>query len=621
MHISFYRRPLFILLVIYALYLALSLKIPEPPHDLVFAKDALVEALVTGYPVLKGGEMAFESSLLTINGQKTGFKVYARCRQNCPVILRGQKLTLLGAVEAVQNKINFGSFDWAKYLARKHIFAQLNIERVENAETASLFWVAVSKARNSILNVFEKNFDKDLLPVLGGITIGEKGDINKTLYEAFQDSGAMHLLVASGGNVGFVTLIIYFLCSLLGAGRKTAASLALFSAGLYTLTAGADAPLLRAYIMTICATAGFLLGRKSGILHGFTAAALFILIINPQALFEAGFQMSFLATLAIILFTSNFKLSFKINRFFKIVLQLFFISLAAQLALMPVFTNYFYKVSLAAVVSNIILVPLSGVIMAGGFLVWLLSLLHAGFVFESAVWTLKYLLVLFRALVEFFADFGLSKITIAAFGWPAVAAYFTALFAFLNYPIMKRKFLYGVCCGFIVLAIMFLAPFVDRNAKHILEGRYGKSLLLKESGKTKLIGAGIEGGIIRKAVLAGGSKKIDCLFLSGTNKSASYALENLENIKIKNIYMPYADIYKETQERLFKFNAAVAMLWPGDEACGVKAAKAWYLDNKNRPYEREGAGSLSYAAGGFYVSGNIKEILTAREFEKFAVIK
>ena len=77
----------------------------------------------------------------------------------------------------------------------------------------------------------------------------------------------MHLLVASGGNVGFVTLIVYFLCSLLGLKRLARALLALSFALLYTFAAGADAPLTRAYIMTLAATIGFILGRKSGIMH------------------------------------------------------------------------------------------------------------------------------------------------------------------------------------------------------------------------------------------------------------------------------------------------------------------------------------------------------------------
>ena len=127
----------------------------------------------------------------------------------------------------------------------------------------------------------------------------------------------MHLLVASGSNVGFVTILIYFLCSLFIVSRYKKSFLALFFALIYTLIAGADAPLIRAYLMTLTSTIGFLLGRKSGLLQGLILAGFLILLFNPQSLFEAGFEMSFLATLAIVLFSTNFSLKYRLNKITK----------------------------------------------------------------------------------------------------------------------------------------------------------------------------------------------------------------------------------------------------------------------------------------------------------------
>ncbi|MDR0734761.1 MAG: ComEC family competence protein, partial [Elusimicrobiota bacterium] len=497
MHISFYRRPLFIILAIYAACLALSLKPPEP-KPFAATGNADVEAAVISYPQVKGGRTAFFAYI-----KEQNLNAYVSCH-NCPQILRGQLVMLRGSIAPVESDDNFGSFNWAKYLARKNIFAQIRAEHVRVAGVYSRFWAGLSVVRNDILNTFQNNFDADLSAILTGITIGEKGDISRRLYAAFQDSGAMHLLVASGGNVGFITLIVYFLCSMLGAGRKTSAAAALALAALYTLVAGADAPLLRAYLMTLFATIGFMLGRKSGVLQGFTAAALLILIINPQSLFEAGFQMSFLATLGIILLVSNFRLDFGTHKILTFALRVFFVSLAAQAALLPVFTNYFYKISFTAALSNILLVPLSGIIMGCGFLTWLLSLLHLDFIFKAAVFVLGFLLAVFKLLVEFFADFNLSKYAAGALKPTTVAAYYIALFAFLNLPIIKRKILYGVFWCSLIFILLFCGLFTARNAQHILRGRYADALLIKESGKIKVIGAGVSADVLRKAVLASG---------------------------------------------------------------------------------------------------------------------
>jgi competence protein ComEC len=612
MHISFYRRPLFLVLLLYAACLALFLKPPAAPPSFAAAKNTEIEAEVISYPQRLGARATFFARI-----KEQNLNAYVSC-SDCPLLLRGQLVLLRGDIAPVESDDNFGSFNWAQYLARKNVFAQIRARDAQVTGVYSRFWTGLSVIRNSILNTFRNNFDADLSAVLTGITIGEKSNISRALYAAFQDSGAMHLLVASGGNVGFVTLIVYFLCSLLGAGRRTSAAAALLLAALYTLIAGADAPLLRAYLMTLFATIGFILGRKSGVLQGFTAAALLILIINPQSLFEAGFQMSFLATLGIILLVSNFRLDFGKHKILTFILRLFFVSLAAQAALLPVFTNYFYKISFTAAVSNILLVPLSGIIMGCGFLTWLLSFLHADFLFKAAVYGLDFLLVIFKLLVEFFAGFALSKYTASALKPAAAAAYYAALFALLNLPIIKRKILYGVFWCFVIFTLLLCGLFTGRSARHILRGRYAETLLIKESGKIKIIGAGVSAQALRKAVLAGGRAEIECLFLNSAAKSASYALRGLEDIAIKNIYLPAADIPSETMARVQKFNAAPKLLAPDDAACGVTAANPWYKTKDGGIFTRAAErGNLSYiTADGLHTAGNMKDILTTAQLRE-----
>lgn len=617
MHISFYKRPLFILLVLYALCLCVFLKTPEAPQQaLISMPSADMEAVITSYPRSKKETKLFQASLLTLNGKPHNLKAYVHC-SSCEGLERGQKISFKGSLSTVKAVDNFGSFNWAKFLARKQIFNEIKTEGIDNAQTFSVFWVSLSKVRNSILTTFESRYDASLLPILSGITIGEKGDIDQALYTAFQDSGAMHLLVASGGNVGFVTLIVYFICSLFGAGRKTSAVFALSLAGFYTLIAGADAPLLRAYLMTISATIGFMLGRKSGVLQGFVIAALIILIVNPQSLFEAGFQMSFLATLSIILLVSNFKMFQKMSRLPRFVLQLFFVSLIAQLSLLPVFTNYFYKVSFTAAASNILLVPLSGIIMAGGFIVWLASFIPVDFVFNILSSSLELLLWTFKILVEFFADFRLSKIVASALKPTTIIVYFIVLFTFLNRPIVKSKIIYTLFWSWVIIFVLLIGCFNSGRQTHVLEGRYNKALFVKEKGKVKIIGAGIQGDILKKAVLASGSKKIDCLFLNGVSKSNIYGLNDFKDIKIKRVYLPYNNLPKESQAAISSLKAKGTMIWPGEEHCGVKAVHPWFILDDGDFYINEASGqNLSYIFKDYHTSGNMKEILSQKEFNQ-----
>jgi competence protein ComEC len=619
MHISVYKRPLFLILIIYSVLLALFLKVPSAKEgDISFYTDGSrhnLEAVITSYPVAKTEGKAFIAKAISVDGKPAKGYFYVAC-ETCGDILRGQKISYQGTLYLPEEDTNVGSFNWAKYLARKNIFCQSTVK--ENVQVAdySRFWVYLSRARSSILGVFNKNFGPQLAPVLAGITIGEKASIDKDLHIAFQDSGAMHLLVASGSNVGFVTLVVYFLCSLLGAGRFPSAFAALFLALLYTLIAGADAPLVRAYIMTFSSTVGFLLGRKSGVLQGFIIAALAILIFNPQSIFNAGFQMSFLAALSIIFLASNFKLSAKLPESLKFILRIFFVSLAAQAALMPVFTNYFYKVSLSAVFSNIILVPLSGIIMAGGFVVWFLSFIHVDFIFKAGVFALKELVFIFTFLVQFFAALPWSKVIVSALNPFSVAAYFIALFGLLNLPLVKRKIIYLSALFTITAALCGYGIYSYLTAQYSIKGRYSFSVLIKENGQTKVIGGGVDAKTLSRAVLATGNTKIDCLFLNGLSKSAAYGLKELKDIKIRNIYLPYGDVAEETAQLILASGAQTKMLWSGESACGIIAKEPWY-QNKDGQISTGGGNNLSYQYKGIETSGNLKQIKNSNDIIKF----
>ncbi len=618
MHPSFYKRPFLIVFLVYVLFLALFLKVPKPKQDDIFYKlplKAELSAYINSYPRNKENKQLFTADILTLNGIKQKGKIYLSC-QDCSELQRGQIITFDGNLFIPSDSANYGSFEWNKYLARKHIFTQGNIDRVIKIESPKSFWFYLAKVRTSILNVFRDNLPPNSAAILSGITLGEKGYISDTLYTAFQDSGAMHLLVASGGNVGFITLIVYFFCSLFIGGRKRIAFTALAAALLYTLIAGADAPLLRAYLMTVAGTFGFILGRKSGIMQGLLLAAFFILIVNPQSLFEAGFQMSILATCAIILFTSNFKINYQIPPVIRWCFELFFISLCAQLALGPVFTNYFYKISFSAVFSNLFLVPLSAVLMVGGFILWLVSFVK--FIFVPVLFVIKFLLLCFEYLVNFFASLPMSNITAPALKSTTIIAYYILLFYLLNLPLFKKK-LKSFIIVFILAALVFSGGiFIKPQEVTVLKGRYNLNVILLDGNQTKILGASINGSTARKALLALGSKEIDCLFINSLSKSYFYMLNDF-NLKIKNIYLPYGKIPAEVVPLLKDTGAEIVQIFPTQNYCGVTIENGWILiDGKKQVGTNN---NLSFSFEDISTSSNLKTVKTANNIINFNSIK
>ena len=585
MHYSYYKRPLLLLLVLYVALLSCFYR-PAPSSDDVYHKIPLKTVALTGkvvsFPVLKKNGYNAVVKVLAVNGEKTGGYVYARFKEYTPAW--HETLQLQGRLKKPYSIAMLGNFDWGAYLATQHVSTEMAVSSAQQKAPPSFFFRAIAAVRADILKVFEQNFPRNLAAIAGGVLLGERGEIDGGLYSDFQDSGAIHLLVASGGNVGFVTLIVFAFCALFGAGRKKTVVLALVIAGVYTLIAGADAPLVRAYFMTVCAVTGYLLHRNSGVFQGLIISCFVILLFNPACVFETGFEMSFLATLAIIVCLNTYQLPAAWPRWVKFFVQIFMATLCTQLVLLPVFTNVFFKVSFAGLLSNMLLVPLASLLMGLSFAYYVFSLLHMGFVLhaltQGTLWT-------FEQLVRFFASFPFSSVTAAAWrpGW--IVSYYTGLFLLFNLPqkiFVRRIWKYA-------LAVMVLAPAVQYlffNPPTVwLLNEWNKNAVLVRlpNGSRLLFGAAIDGDKLSRAVLRSGGTQLDAVFISEDAAKQTKEIKELQKqITVKKVVLPFADV------------------WPGEEITvrGTQVRAEWgLLKNRqgalwrNRGYSG-GRDSLSY---------------------------
>ena len=450
MHPSVYKRPLLWLLAVLITGLSLFYSPRPGKRDVsrfLLPGEVTLVGRVDSFAILKKDRQNAWLTVSSLNGVPVTGRVYARLNDFTP----GWKDTLqvTGHLQEPYAVELPGNFNWRNYLAHKQTFAEIKASGVLRVKQAAWPWRVIRQVRQDILHTFTASFPPQLAGIAGGVLLGERGDFPPALYTAFQDSGAIHLLVASGGNVGFVTLLTLAVGFAVGLRRRPLLLVALGTAGLYTLIAGADAPLLRAYLMTVCACAGYFLGRNSGILQGLILSGLIILCVTPSAVFDAGFQMSFLATLSIVIFLNNFHVPETWPKLLRFFTQIFLATLASQLALLPIFTNVFYKVSLTGLVSNMILVPLASGLMGIGFVYYLLTLLHAGILLYYPFW---WGLLLFQSLVEFFASLRFSALAATAWNGGSVAAYYILLFWISQLP--HKAFFKKLCAPCLLAAFL-----------------------------------------------------------------------------------------------------------------------------------------------------------------------
>ncbi|MBI4056510.1 MAG: ComEC/Rec2 family competence protein [Elusimicrobia bacterium] len=564
MHPSHFRRPLFWVLVSYILLLCLlkswGFFDRLPPLDVAHhAPLSFVElkGAVSDFPRQRAGRLEFPLQATSLNGEKATGMVWVQAQGNVSLFWR-DSVTLTGNLERIP-RTNF----WrkgARSLLRVNSpkFVAIDISSRSSA-LQSVFLI-----RSRLLKIFFDSFPPDRAGILCGVVLGEKSSIPRELNQAFRDSGTMHLLVASGSNVTFVTGLMFLLASWVGLRRKPALLLGVCAAGFYTLCAGADAPLLRAYAMTLAGCLGYLLDRDSGIFQGLLLALATLLIVSPESLFQVGFQMSFLAALSLVIVFSHWKIPSEWPRSFRYLAALFVASLAAESALFPIMANTFHRISLVGIFSNMVVVPLTEVLMGMGFLLFILAGLPGTSLFHAGVALTDLFLRLVEFSVRFFAGIPFSSISTSGIGTGWSLMYYGVAASLWVFPqaALRWKFL-GTGLLFSALAFS-MAWVLPSRPEVILLGNFSPlSFLFKEpGGSTFLVGSGGPASRVAQNLSHWGTKELKGIFLPSLQKREEKLVEDLaEIIPIRALYTPPTTVRGHALDRFQETLKTKNILW------------------------------------------------------------
>jgi len=612
---SYYRRPLFLLLLVYAagIYLFRA-HLLKPDDALPFAlprSGALIEGRVSQYPVPGRGGVHFALETESVYGRplKTGLMVYARSMGGASC---RDKVSFLADLDEPPGAAMPGGLDWADFLARRGITAQARARDVELTGRANPFIRLARAFHYSALETYGLSLPAESAAVMGGIVLGDNKSVPQGLKTAYQDSGAMHLLIAAGLKEGFVVAIVFFFCSWLGLGRKYCGLAALGISGLYVIAAGFDAPLVRSYLMFSTGLGAYLLKREAGAFHALTVACLAILLFSPRSLFEAGFQMSFLAVYGLCVGMSLWVEYLKVKGFLGKVLELFLVSFFTQLGLYPLLAFYFHKVSLISLFSNIVLVPASYIVMALGFLMAFFS--KAGPVFRALAWAGGASVDLFDKGVWFFAELPFAYIRVPEPSVWVVAGYFILAFAVLHAPLFgfRNRRLYAVLA--LGLGVMAIGPLGRaavpgaRSCRAVLFGDADTScaFVYANPGGLYIVNPGIDGGKLAEAVFSGGGRTVEGALLTSLERKNFSGLEKLSGlVGIRTVLVPYGPQPPELKRvlaELEKNGTVVGRMWP-DLPDGGPVNAFWDGDG---PGYTGGSDILGWEIGGVRIGGGGK---------------
>ncbi len=220
------------------------------------------------------------------------------------VFLYGQRIRLRARLRLPRNYGNPGAMDTRGYLRRQGIDA-LGSARVAEVElldgrggSRAGAWIAA--VRRSLLAQMSLLWGPRDAPILTAMLIGEASLIDRETRQNFQRTGTYHILVVSGMNVGLMAFPVFWVLRRLRLGEGVTTIVTMLVTGAYTLLTDLGSPVLRATFMLWIYLLARLLYRDSRApLNALGIAALALLVLDPRALFDPSFQMTFIAVLAI----------------------------------------------------------------------------------------------------------------------------------------------------------------------------------------------------------------------------------------------------------------------------------------------------------------------------------
>lgn len=333
-----------------------------------------------------------------------------------PPLTEGQRVAAPLKVHPATGFRNPGTFDYAAHLAREgvRVVATARAESLTPLDDPSPPWAV--RVRHASVTAMGRALPPTSAALLAGLLLGDRAELPRDIDDAFRRAGVYHVLAVSGFNVALLAAAVWALCRLARLPRRASAATAIVVVIGFALVVGPSPSVLRAVVMAVLVLAALILERDASVTNSLALAALAILAVRPGDLFDPGFQLSFAATLGIVVAP--------LPR--GAILGALGVSAAAQLAVLPVALAHFNQLSTIGVVANLGVVPLAGAATIVGLVAVGLSFLSetVGGVAFDAVWPV---LLALRGVVALAARVPGAVVHLPAPGWIAVTCYLGGL--------------------------------------------------------------------------------------------------------------------------------------------------------------------------------------------------
>lgn len=298
--------------------------------------------------------------------------IYIQKSQSAAGLNAGERILVHTTFKEPPGNVNPEGFNYKNYLYLQGISATAYADSTHWEKAGQNTTFSITKPARStqsrLIDIYKSyGITGDEYAVLSALTLGYTDELQPELMAGYSASGAMHILSVSGLHVGIVYMVIAFLLRFLS-GRKSLliirAVVIILFLWVYAFITGLSPSVIRSAMMFSFVAIGTAFERKSQIFNTVFASAFLILLFNPNYIFNVGFQLSYAAVISILVFQKPFSAALPVSgKFLKSLRDLLTVSVAAQLGTLPFTLYYFQQFPNYFLITNLIAIPLSGLII------------------------------------------------------------------------------------------------------------------------------------------------------------------------------------------------------------------------------------------------------------------
>lgn len=315
----------------------------------------------------------------------------------------GDCMILKTKFNAIKPPQNPAEFNYKRFLSFHNIYHQAYIPS-ENWKALGIndgnkILNASYSLRDYLLNIYrENNISGDEFAVGSALVLGYDDKIDQDLISAYASSGALHVLSVSGLHVGIIYIIFNYLLFFLDKfknGKFIKFVSLIFILWFYATLTGLSPSVLRSATMFSFIVLAQTWKWNSNIFNTLSVSCFALLLYNPYLIMNVGFQLSFLAVLGIVSIQPWVYEKWQPNNWLMNQVWLILsVSIAAQTATFPLALLYFHQFPNYFLFSNLIVIPVSTIILGYGILMFVLGKISAtgiicGKIFSGLVWFLN----------------------------------------------------------------------------------------------------------------------------------------------------------------------------------------------------------------------------------------